>query len=537
MNENTMKMYQSTLRSTLKAYCAVHYAHLENDVCWQIYPNVDENKEEIKFTELLQKRIANQEYPAEDVEMIRGFFHIENIKKGLSRQSSIEFRHPFRSEGSEEYTWHLTTFIANEYENEEPVSIIIMTRCIEELLIKEDEQRRVLEDALAMAHQANNAKSFFLSNMSHDIRTPMNAIVGFTALAKTHVNEPERVKRYLEKITSSSNHLLSLINDILDMSYIESGRLNIVEREEDIIMIVEEVYTMIQPQAEAKGITFVVDTSGVSNRFVFCDKLRMKQILVNLCSNAVKYTACGGNVTATVKQKKRKISGYYKYDFYVKDNGKGMSKAFMERMFEPFEREEDHTTNEVQGTGLGLAIVKNIVDMMNGMIDVHSQEGKGSEFVVTIPLRVGENIRTRMIQNTNMEEVFGDTALQILLVEDNRMNQELAKEMLEEEGMSVDCADNGAKALEKLLYHAPEYYDIVLMDIQMPVMDGYEATQHIRSLHDSTLANIPIVAMTANAFYSDKQKALKAGMNDHIAKPINIASLLETMQRLTQVRA
>lgn len=525
-----------------------------------------------------------------------------------------------------------------------------------------ERQKIDLEDALAAAQHANKAKTTFLNNMSHDIRTPMNAIIGFTSLAAAHIDNTEKVQDYLAKITTSSNHLLSLINDVLDMSRIESGKVKIEEKETSLPEIMHDLKTIVQADVTSKQLEFYIDTADVVNEHVMCDKLRLNQVLLNLLSNAMKFTKPGGLVGVRIVQKGNAPEGWASYEFEIKDSGIGMSKEFLEHVFEPFERERTSTVSGIQGTGLGMAITKNIVDMMNGTITVESEEGKGSTFTVALQFKtctgsvrqevipelsglralvadddfntcssvtkmlsvigmrpdwttsgkeavlraqlateqsdeyavyiidwlmqdmngvevvrrirniIGEEkpiiILTAydwsdieqeareagvtafcskpiflselrevleapfVVQNTaddTEEEAISFEGKKILLVEDNELNQEIAVEILGETGFVIDVADDGEVAVEKMKEAQPGQYDLILMDIQMPKMNGYEATRRIRALDNSEIANIPIIAMTANAFDEDRKEALNAGMNGHIAKPIDIPVLLEVL--------
>lgn len=528
-----------------------------------------------------------------------------------------------------------------------------------------EKQKIDLEDALAAAQHANRAKTTFLNNMSHDIRTPMNAIIGFTSLAATHIDNKEQVQDYLAKITTSSNHLLSLINDVLDMSRIESGKVKIEEKETSLPEIMHDLKTIVQADITAKQLEFYIDTADVVNENVLCDKLRLNQLLLNLLSNAMKFTKPGGIVSVRILQKGNAPDGWASYEFQVKDTGIGMSKEFQEHVFEPFERERTSTVSGIQGTGLGMAITKNIVDMMGGTISVASEEGKGSTFTVALQLRtcsgpVGQEVvpqlkglralvadddfntcssvtqmlsiigmrpdwttsgkeavlRVKLAEEQNDEysayiidwlmpdmngievvrrirSIIGDgkpiiiltaydwsdieeearnagvTAFcskpiflselreilespfvlkdeeeelpedvisfegkKILLVEDNEINQEIALEILGEAGFAMDVADDGGVAVEKIRAAEPGRYDLILMDIQMPIMNGYEAARQIRAMKDSAYADIPIIAMTANAFDEDRKAAFDAGMNGHIAKPIDTEKLFEQLREI-----
>ena len=523
---------------------------------------------------------------------------------------------------------------------------------------------QALSEAVRAAETANRAKSNFLSNMSHDIRTPMNAIIGFTTLAVSNIDDKKRVRDYLGKILSSSNHLLSLINDILDMSRIESGKIHLEETEVSLSDVLHDLKTIISGQIHAKQLELYMDAMDVTNEDVYCDKTRLNQILLNLLSNAVKFTPAGGTVSVRIRQCPGTQKGSGLYEIRVKDNGIGMSQEFVKKIFSPFERERTSTVSRTQGTGLGMAITKNIVNMMGGTIEVHTEQGKGTEFIVRLPFRIQSEhqriekiaeleglkalvvdddfntcdsvtkmlvrvgmrsewtlsgkeavLRARQsmelgdafhayiidwrlpdmngievtrqirslgddtpiiiltaydwsdievearaagvtafcakpmfmsdIRNTLMsaigQKLAEDTILPsvdsdfrgrcILLVEDNELNSEIAVEILNEYGFLVDTAENGVEAVQKVRNSTPGNYDLVLMDVQMPVMNGYEATKQIRALDDPALAGITILAMTANAFDEDRKKALKCGMDGFLSKPIVIEELISILQK------
>ena len=524
-----------------------------------------------------------------------------------------------------------------------------------------------LQVAVEKAESANRAKSTFLSNMSHDIRTPMNAIIGFTTLALSNIDDTDRVKDYLGKTLASSNHLLSLINDVLDMSRIESGKIHLEEVKVNLSDVLHDLRTIVSGQIYAKQLELYMDVMDVTEEDVYCDKTRLNQILLNLLSNAIKFTPAGGTVSVRVRQLAGKVRGCGQYEFRIKDNGIGMSQEFAQKIFEPFERERTSTVSRIQGTGLGMAITKNIVDMMGGTIEVQTAQGKGTEFTVCVPMRAqteqrpvekitaleglkalvvdddfntcdsvtkmlvkvgmraewtlsGKEAVLRARQALEMSDVYhayiidwrlpdmngievtrqirslhddtpiiiltaydwsdieveakaaGVTAFcakpmfmsdlretlmsalgqksadavqgllpeknadfkgkHILLVEDNELNREIAQEILREYGFLVDSAENGAVAVEKVSTAAPGSYDLVLMDVQMPIMDGYTATRKIRALDDPARAKLPILAMTANAFDEDRRNALESGMNGFLSKPIVIDDLMQELHKI-----
>ncbi len=442
---------------------------------------------------------------------------------------------------------------------EEGLKAFVGVSCIQDEMSRELQQRKLFEGALDRARSADSAKSTFLTNMSHDIRTPMNAIIGFTNIASTHLDDRDRVKDALDKIRTSSNHLLSLINDVLDMSRIESGRLTISENRCDLRQIVENIQGIMTPQMTGKGLDFTVSMQTVVNPEVFCDETRVTQILLNLLSNAVKYTPPGGKVNLTILQKPC-ISGrrYCGYVFKVSDTGIGIGKDFISHVFEPFERETGRTGINTYGSGLGMSIAKGIVDMMGGNIRVESEENVGTQFIVELELRpsggCGEQSPEQRAQVSELVEDSGeDMAVfrdhedrktnragdvgwiegrRLLLVEDNPLNREIAEEMLMEDGFKVESAENGRKALQMIVEADPWYYSAVLMDIQMPVMDGYEATKRIRALPDRSRAQIPIIAMTANAFKEDRSRAAESGMDAYISKPVDVLTLRYVLRRV-----
>ena len=409
------------------------------------------------------------------------------------------------------------------------LSLIIVANVYSEMRKRE----KRLEKERIQAEESSKAKSAFLSNMSHDIRTPMNAIVGYTELAQGDGVSLDEMREYLGKIESSSKHLLSLINDILEMSRIESGKMELEVENTDISRILNEVHDLFAVQMKQKNITFnVVCDESVTDRVVLCDRIRLNRVLLNLVSNAYKFTPDGGTVDMRIIQTGNDVNGSGIYEIHIKDSGIGMTQEFAEKVFDAFERERTSTVSGIQGTGLGMAITKSIVDLMNGRIEVNSAPGKGTEFVVYLTLAKGDEAAIPVETDKTSAEKDTEvdfTKMRLLLVDDIMINREIAAKILRKLGFTVEMAENGKEAVDKVSGSQPGYYSAVLMDIQMPVMDGYEATSRIRSLANERLSTIPIIAMTANAFSEDVQKAHDAGMTGHVAKPIDVDRLSRTL--------
>lgn len=428
----------------------------------------------------------------------------------------------------------------------------------ERLNAKLQESEQELKHALTQAESANAAKTTFLNSMSHDIRTPMNAIIGFTELASSHLDQPEKVRDYLGKIGMSSEHLLSLINDVLDMSRIESGKVTLQEKPLHLPTLMEDLSTMIRPSLEEKQIDFLMELQDVQDEDVLADQLRLTQILLNLLSNAVKYNRRNGSIRFLLRQEKGGPEGGACYHFIVRDTGIGISENFRQHLFESFSREETATVSGIQGTGLGLAITKRMVEMMGGTIELSSVEGQGSTFDVCLSFHCCAPVERTSASDAAASEPTTGTAdseqapasstrgsieelitaqetgadlrgKKILLVEDNELNQEIATEILKEAGFLVELAEDGAVAVEKMAAAAPGQYDLILMDIQMPIMNGYEATRQIRAMDSTYCREIPILAMTANAFEEDRTLAIEAGMNGYLTKPIDVEKMMKTI--------
>ncbi len=412
-------------------------------------------------------------------------------------------------------------------ENESRISRIVLgARRVDDEIRSEIEQKKLFEDAWNQARLANITKSTFLSNMSHDMRTPLNAITGYTTLARNHIHDSEKILNYLEKIDVSGEHLLRLVNHILEISRLESGTVEIVETECSIHTIIEELKKDILPRAKSKDIAFSVDLSSLVHDSVYCDSRKIIQILIYLCGNAVKYTENKGHVLLTVREEEETAAEYAVFRFSVKDNGIGIDQKYLKSIFEPFERVSNTTSCGVFGTGLGLTLAKNLVEMMSGRIDVDSTPGVGSEFTVTLRLRICRKQQITYEDTQNTVKIFLKQR-RILLVDDNQLNLEIETELLQEIGLTVDCAQNGQEAVEKVVRAPSDTYALILMDIQMPVMNGYDAACSIRSLPDPVRSHIPIIALSANAFDEDRRKSMESGMNAHMAKPLDITAFLE----------
>ena len=390
--------------------------------------------------------------------------------------------------------------------------------------IRENEQ---LEVRLSAAEEANKAKTFFLSNMSHDIRTPLNAIIGYTTLANREGVTYEDKSAYIDKIETAGRQLLEIVNDVLDMSRIESGKISLEPTCVNLENCVREAGDLVRMQLEAKRIELSISCT-VSHKWVLCDKVMLDRALMNLLCNAGKFTEENGRVSLQLNERTGDDETG-RYEIHVKDTGIGMSPEFAERLFTPFERERTSTVSRIQGTGLGLAITKSIVDMMGGEIAVRTEKGKGTEFTVTVDFPLAEP--EEEICCCEGDEISFD-GMRALLAEDNMINMEIAQMLLKQAGFLIETAENGQIALEMVAASEPGYYDVIMMDIQMPVMDGYMATQSIRGLPDPRLASIPIIAMTANAFQEDIKKAEEVGMNGHIAKPLDIPAMKATLRQV-----
>ncbi|MDE7225732.1 MAG: response regulator, partial [Ruminococcus sp.] len=449
----------------------------------------------------------------DDKDKVTQFFSVDNLKDEIEKKKLMYINFRLTLNGKIEY-YESKVVQTGRWDNYHRV--VVGFRSVDKETRNEMEQKRLLETALIQANSANKAKSVFLSNMSHDIRTPMNAIIGFSNLASAKIDHKEKVRDYLNKITSSGNQLLGLINDVLDISQIESGRLQLDETLCNIPELMNELQSIIHNDIKEKNLSFTLKLNITDNN-ICCDAVQLNRVLMNVINNSIKYTNAGGKIDVEIYQENTANSGYANYGICVTDSGIGMSEEYVSHIFELFSRERNTTNSGVQGTGLGMAITKNIVDIMNGTIDIKSEQGVGTTVSIVLPLRVYSDISHNTAGSAENNDIYSagknadDSKYRILLVEDNELNREIATEILSESGFYIECAENGQIAVNMINDSEPGYYKVVLMDVQMPVMNGYEASKAIRKLPDKQLAEIPIIAMTANAFAEDVQEALKSG--------------------------
>ncbi|MGN0728517.1 response regulator [Treponema sp.] len=497
-----------------------------NDRAGAIY---NESMEGLSYDDVLDFYVNVSVYE-DDRDMIRRAFSRENIFKQLSKRESFYVNYRSFINNKVSYMKFTIVRIGNIRRTG---NVLAAFMNVDEEIEYEMKRRKALQEALSMAELANQAKSRFLSNMSHDIRTPMNAIIGYTSIAEKHIGNPELVKADLARIKTSSNYLLSLINDVLDMSRIESGKMKINPTPNSIEEILNEVDSVIQPQIQMKHLNYSVLFNGNMKRKILCDKLRLKQIIINILGNAVKYTNENGSVKFTASEMPAVSKGYSSYQFRIKDNGIGMSEEFQKKIFNPFERDETIENFNIQGTGLGLSISRSLVEKMDGSIFMKSKKNVGTEFLICFDFENAPGNEDEIKSVSEVAETNIDfRGVRILLVEDNPLNRDIARELLSSSGFIIDEAENGKIALQMLSDSPENYYKIVLMDVMMPVMNGYEASVKIREMKSPSKASIPIVAMTANAFEEDKEQALKCGMDYFVSKPFDIKYLLSLLSKI-----
>ena len=515
-------------------YSSVYYIDLDTD---ELHPYTMNEETQSEFGAIFRSGIKYSDAYAmyvdkivyeEDKRMMLEAGSIRNIIEKLSGTKT--FLTTYRSNNEDAPHYCEMKFVKVGKDDDAPTAVALGFADKDEEIRRERERRQELISARRKAEAASSAKSTFLFNMSHDIRTPMNVIMGFTDLAISELSETEKALESLKKVKASSEHLLSLINDILDMSRIEAGRLELHESLVDLGALESKTVSIMRDLAVRKSIRIVTDSTGIKNKFIYTDPLRLNQVLINIISNAVKYTPEGGTVTLTITQRPGGGENTGLYCFTVADTGIGMSKEFLGTIFTSFARERTSTVSKQQGTGLGLTIAKSIVDMMQGTITVESEERVGSTFIVKIPFRVQPDpVLESKPEELTVARIDGTlNGIRVLLVEDNQLNMEISKQYLTKAGAAVEEAADGCEAVELLQEKGPDYYDCILMDIQMPVMDGYEATKYIRDMYPEK--HLPIIALSANAFEEDRKASFAAGMDEHIAKPIDVDKLVKTIR-------
>lgn len=529
--------YGNIVSSTLQAYYEVYYVNLSVNTCKRIYPWYIEDNEFIDYTNEVNRRISGNIICNNSEEDVSTLLAVDNLKCELKYKDKTEYRYK-RQVANGVFRWCLVSVVVDKRKNGEPVSVILMIRDIEDVIKKEIEQQLLIEEALAQAESASRAKGKFLSDMSHEIRTPMNVILGYTSIAQNNMDNrnQDKVKDCLEKIKEAGNHLIGIINDVLEVSRIEQGKINIEKEESDIYELMTDFYNLVEIQAAVKKQKMTIDLEGIIDKYVYMDWTRISQVLINLINNAIKYTPVGGHIDVIVKEDCNNNIGdnIHNYIIIVKDNGRGIDEKDMPSLFDLYTRGAYDNDISVEGTGLGLSISKQIIELMNGTIDVDSKLGEGTTFTVKLPLQYvvrtqdDKNVTDNGTDNNIIKNDQSLSDIKVMVVDDNQYNREIACELLRENGAHIiECA-SGSEAVDYIKYRNG-IVDIILMDVCMPDMDGFEATRLIRQLEKDRWQDIPIVAMTANAFDEDRKKALEHGMNGHIAKPFDIDTFAETV--------
>lgn len=529
--------YGNIVSSTLQAYYEVYYVNLSDNTCKRIYPWYIEDNEFIDYTNEVNRRISGNIICNNSEEDVSTLLAVDNLKCELKHKDKIEYRYK-RQVTNGVFRWCLVSVVVEKRKNGEPVSVILMIRDIEDVIKKEIEQQLLIEEALAQAESASRAKGKFLSDMSHEIRTPMNVILGYASIAQNNMDnrDQDKVKDCLEKIKEAGNHLIGIINDVLEVSRIEQGKINIENEESDIYELMTDFYNLVEIQAAVKKQKMTIDLEGITDKYVYMDWTRISQVLINLINNAIKYTPVGGHIDVIVKEDCNNNIGdnIHNYIIIVKDDGRGIDEKDMPSLFDLYTRGAYDNDISVEGTGLGLSISKQIIELMNGTIDVDSKLGEGTTFTVKLPLQyvvrtqADKNVTDNGTDNNIIKNNQSLSDIKVMVVDDNQYNREIACELLRENGAHIiECA-SGSEAVDYIKYRNG-IVDIILMDVCMPDMDGFEATRLIRQLEKDRWQDIPIVAMTANAFDEDRKKALEHGMNGHIAKPFDIDTFAETV--------
>lgn len=529
--------YGNIVSSTLQAYYEVYYVNLSDNTCKRIYPWYIEDNEFIDYTNEVNRRISGNIICNNSEEDVSTLLAVDNLKCELKHKDKIEYRYK-RQVTNGVFRWCLVSVVVEKRKNGEPVSVILMIRDIEDVIKKEIEQQLLIEEALAQAESASRAKGKFLSDMSHEIRTPMNVILGYASIAQNNMDnrDQDKVKDCLEKIKEAGNHLIGIINDVLEVSRIEQGKINIEKEESDIYELMTDFYNLVEIQAAVKKQKMTINLEGITDKYVYMDWTRISQVLINLINNAIKYTPVGGHIDVIVKEDCNNNIGdnIHNYIIIVKDNGRGIDEKDIPSLFDLYTRGAYDNDISVEGTGLGLSISKQIIELMNGTIDVDSKLGEGTTFTVKLPLQYvvrtqdDKNVTDNGKDNNIIKNDQSLSDIKVMVVDDNQYNREIACELLRENGAHIiECA-SGSEAVDYIKYRNG-IVDIILMDVCMPDMDGFEATRLIRQLEKDRWQDIPIVAMTANAFDEDRKKALEHGMNGHIAKPFDIDTFAETV--------
>lgn len=529
--------YGNIVSSTLQAYYEVYYVNLSDNTCKRIYPWYIEDNEFIDYTNEVNRRISGNIICNNSEEDVSTLLAVDNLKCELKHKDKTEYRYK-RQVTNGVFRWCLVSVVVEKRKNGEPVSVILMIRDIEDVIKKEIEQQLLIEEALAQAESASRAKGKFLSDMSHEIRTPMNVILGYASIAQNNMDnrDQDKVKDCLEKIKEAGNHLIGIINDVLEVSRIEQGKINIENEESDIYELMTDFYNLVEIQAAVKKQKMTINLEGITDKYVYMDWTRISQVLINLINNAIKYMPVGGHIDVIVKEDCNNNIGdnIHNYIIIVKDNGRGIDEKDMPSLFDLYTRGAYDNDISVEGTGLGLSISKQIIELMNGTIDVDSKLGEGTTFTVKLPLQyvvrtqADKNVTDNGKDNNIIKNDQSLSDIKVMVVDDNQYNREIACELLRENGAHIiECA-SGSEAVDYIKYRNG-IVDIILMDVCMPDMDGFEATRLIRQLEKDRWQDIPIVAMTANAFDEDRKKALEHGMNGHIAKPFDIDTFAETV--------
>ncbi|MCR5431434.1 MAG: response regulator [Lachnospiraceae bacterium] len=534
--EEELRRNHQIIEILASEYSSVYYVDLITDKLTTYSMNDDLERDlggifrrGIRYSDAYELYVTKYIYE-DDKKMMRASGSISNIISNLTDQKSYTVNFRSSNDGNPQYCEMKFVKVGND-RIPKAVALAFANKDIE--IRRENERQLQLEEAKARAEAANKAKSSFLFNMSHDIRTPMNAIMGFANMALKYIDDKEKTKECLDKIDISGKHLVALINDVLDMARIESGKVTIEENSVNMEKLADSILSIVRENAENNGLKLIKKFKGLKNANVYADGLRISQILINVIGNSIKYTKPGGTIIFAINKVMSMKPGYTSFEMKVSDNGIGMSKDFVEHVFESFSREKSSTVSGIQGSGLGMAITQELVRMMNGTITIDSELNVGTNVTIRFSFRNSTD-QPEKIDEAEETESISLEGLKVLLVEDNELNREIAKDILESEGITVHEAEDGSVAVSKVIENKKVPYDVILMDIQMPYMDGYKATAEIRHLPYKKIKDIPIIAMTANAFEEDKKRALSSGMNDHLTKPINNNELIRTLAKYTK---